>query len=207
MRLTDKLPDAFLKEIKALESAYLKYDDPIMQSGFSGGSKRWRQEREPILNAVYSDGDFLDVGCANGYLLECLVEWGKERTVKLTPFGIDIGSKLIKLAQKRLPEFADNFYVGNAWDWNPPRKFKYVYTLHDCVPKEYLKEFIIRLLTKTVAPGGRLILGSYGSRSHKIAPFDVDKFLNSYGLVVSGTAQGGRPPITKFAWVDKKGLR
>jgi hypothetical protein len=30
-------------------------------------------EREPILTAIDSGGDILDIGCANGYLLECLM--------------------------------------------------------------------------------------------------------------------------------------
>jgi len=203
MKLTARLPDNFLRKIKALESAYLEHDDPIAQSGFGGGAERWRAEREPILDAVKSDGELLDVGCANGYLLECLVKWGLERGVKLTPYGVDIGARLIELAKKRLPQFAENFYVGNAWDWEPPRQYRYVYALYDCVPQEYLKDYVYKLLSKAVAPGGRLIVGAYGSRSRGTAPFDVDGFLNSVGFEVCGTAEGGCPPITKFAWVDK----
>lgn len=202
MKLAERLPDKFLQEVEALEPAYLEHDDPIRQSGFGGGAERWHAEREPILNAVQSDGDLLDVGCANGYLLECLVKWGSERGVKVTPYGIDLGARLIALARKRLPRFAENFYVGNIWDWEPPRQFRYVYTLYDCVPQESLKDYVHRLLSEAVAPGGRLIVGAYGSRSRGTAPFDVDVFLRSVGLEVCGTAEGGCPPITKFAWVD-----
>ena len=88
--MTDEsLPDSFLAEIRALEDAYLRTDDPIRRSGFGGGSERWRAERSPILEAVTGDGDLLDIGCAVGYLAECLVEWGAERGVRLTPHGID----------------------------------------------------------------------------------------------------------------------
>ena len=34
------LPDAFLRELAALEEAYLRRSDPIEQSGFSGGPER-----------------------------------------------------------------------------------------------------------------------------------------------------------------------
>ena len=197
-----RLPADFLQQLKLLEKSYLSDDDPIRQSGFGGGPQRWRAEREPILNAVESDGDFLDVGCANGYLLECLIRWGKERGVVLIPYGIDRGSRLIELARQRLPEFRDNLFTGNAWDWMPPETFRYVYSLYDCVPLEFLEEYVHRLLVRTVAPGGRLIIGAYGSYSEKKPPFDTAAFLKSKGFDVAGTAQGGSPPITNFSWID-----
>ena len=93
----------------------------------------------------------LDVGCANGYLLKCLLEWGSERGLRLVPHGLDIGRRLIELAKERLPEFAGNFHVGNAWDWQPERKYGYVYMLYDCLPLDYLAEGVSRLL----GTGGR----------------------------------------------------
>ena len=103
-------------------------DNPIRQSGFSGGDERWRREREPILEALREPGgDFLDVCCANGYLLECLVKWAHDRGLDVVPFGIDQGSRLIEVARKRVPHFAGHFRVANAWDWKPPRRYRYVY--------------------------------------------------------------------------------
>lgn len=200
--LVRALPSDFLIGLKELEAAYLREDDPIRQSGFSGGAERWRAERGPILNAIEFDGDLLDIGCANGFLLKCLVEWGSERGLKLTPHGVDQGSKLIELAKVRLPEYADNFHVGNAWDWRPQRKYRYVYMLYDCLPLGYLADGVSRLLGWVVAPKGRLIVGAYGSKSDSIPPFDIGKFLESEGFAVSGNAEGGVGPITKFAWLD-----
>ena len=119
------------------------------------------------------------------------------------PHGLDRGKGLIELARKRLPEFRENFYIGNAWDWMPPRMFRYVYSLHDCVPPDYLEEYIHRLLARTVKPGGRLIIGAYGSRSEAKPAFDVAAFLKSTGFEVTGTAEGGDPPVAKFAWTDR----
>ena len=199
----DVLPDDFLAEVRALEDAYLQSDDPIRQSGFGGGSDRWRAERGPILEAVTSDGDLLDIGCAVGYLAECLVEWGAERGVRLTPHGIDVGERLIAEAKRRLPWYADNFHVANGWDWRPRRRFRYVYTLSDCVPLEMLQEYVGLLLDRLVEVGGRLIVGSYGSRSRRALPLALGDVLASYGYVVAGQASGGDPPLTAFAWIDR----
>ncbi len=199
-----KLPAKFLKQLKSLEDSYLKETDPIRQSGFGGGEERWRQEREPILDAIDSDGDFLDIGCANGYLLECLIAWANDRGMKITPYGLDIWEKLIKIARERLKKYKDNFYVGNAWEWIPPWKFQYVYTLYDCVPEQYLEEYIKRLLSNVVEPNGRLIIGAYGSLTRSEPPYDLVGFLKSRNFEIVGHSNGGNPPVSLFVWLDNK---
>jgi SAM-dependent methyltransferase len=203
MKRSDKLPESYLEIIKALEVSYLESDDPIRQSGFGGGPERWRAERKPILGAIESDGDLMDIGCANGYLLECMMEWGAERGLELVPHGLDIGSRLIDLAKNRFPEFASNFHVGNAWDWKPPRQYRYVYSVCDSVPMDYLDRYVARVIERIVEPGGRLILGAYGSRSQGRPPFDVVAWLESRGYDLVGSAEGGEPPIALFAWTDR----
>ena len=61
-------PAGFLEDARGLKAAYLTSDDPIRQSGFGGGRGRWVSERSPLVEAIDADGDFLDVGCANGLL-------------------------------------------------------------------------------------------------------------------------------------------
>lgn len=197
------LPVDFLSELRDLEEAYLRSSDPIEQSGFHGGSVRWRAEREPILEAITADGHLLDIGCANGYLLECLVAWGRERGRTLIPHGLDQGARLIELARRRQPHVADHFFVGNAWDWEPPRRFHYVYTIVDEVPSEYLGDYFRRLLARIVSPGGRLIVGAYGSRSRGEPPRDVVAVLDSAGLPVAGSTECANGGITRFAWTDR----
>jgi SAM-dependent methyltransferase len=197
-----RLPDAFLNELRALEASSLQRSDPIEQSGFGGGSERWQAEREPILDAVTSDGELLDIGCANGYLLECLMAWGRERGITLIPYGLDLGARLIDLARQRHPRVADHFFVGNAWEWEPPRRFRFVYTLLDAVPPSFLPTYLDRLLARVVAPGGRLIVGDYGSRSRGFPARDVEAILQSAGLTVAGSATAG-DGIARFAWVDR----
>jgi hypothetical protein len=197
------LPPEFLSRLRQLEDVYLSSEDPIRQSGFGGGAERWRREREPLLEAFRNGGDLLDTCCANGYLLESLRNWGRLGGLEITPFGIDLSAKLIALARRRLPQFADHFHVANAWDWHPRRRYEYVYALWDCVPEDYLTEFVRRLITRCVAPAGRLILGAYGSLSRNRQPFDLETFLRSAGYQVCGAAWGGDPPVARFAWIDR----
>lgn len=199
------LPDDFLRELAELEAAYLRKSDPIEQSGFHGGPARWRAEREPILDAIRDDGELLDTGCANGYLLECLVGWGRERGVTLMPYGLDQGARLIRLARGRFPGLDAHFYVGNAWDWEPPRTYRYVYQLLDVIPDDYLPAHLPRLMERVVSPGGRLIIGDYGSHSRRIPARDVAAILRSVGLTVAGTTEAGSAQRTRFAWVERAG--
>jgi len=203
MLLNDnKLPVAFLAHLRDLEETYLRETDPVRQSGFGGGHERWRTERELILDAVAGDGDFLDVGCANGYLLECLVQWGQERHVRLTPYGVDCGAHLIALAQQRLPQYTAHFWVANAWEWTPPRQFRYVYSLFDCVPEALLPAYIRRLFARYVQMDGTLIIGAYGSSSRHEAARDIASDIEGAGFRVAGTSSRGALPVARVAWIN-----
>ncbi len=50
----------------------------------------------------------LDIGCANGYLLESLVKWTSDRGLAVTPYGIESSEKLIAVARERLPQYKDS---------------------------------------------------------------------------------------------------
>ena len=191
------LPRPHVEQVAALEASYLESEDPVEQSGFGGGSERWLLEREPILDGIARSGELLDVGCANGHLLDCLCSWGERRGLKLSPYGLDLGARLVESARARLPH--GEFWVGDAWEWNPTRRFENVYLLYDCVPREYLEPQVRRLLERALRPGGRLILGAYGSASRRLVPFDVGRFLAARGFEVLGSTRVGR---ARFAWIE-----
>jgi SAM-dependent methyltransferase len=201
---TPPLPPAFLDHLATLEAAYLRESDPIKQSGFSGGPERWRAERSPILDAISTSGDLLDIGCANGHLLECSSSWAAARGLALTPFGIDCSAALVALARERLPNFRDNFWVANAWGWTPPRRFQYVYSVFDCVPRANLGAFTQQLLDNVVAPGGRLILGAYGSRARHEPSAPIDAILTELGYGIAGSTSIGTPETARFAWINNR---
>lgn len=193
-------PD-FIEGMASLQDVYLSSDDPAVQSGFSGGRERWVAERSPIAAAIDRDGDFLDVGCANGLLLEDLVGWAVSVGHHIVPYGVDLGHELIQLARQRLPTFATNFVVADAWSWEPERTWDHVFSLVDLAPDYLACEWLGRL-TGWVAPGGRLIIGSYGSRSREVEPADVARVLERCGYDVTGEAFAGEPAISRFAWTD-----
>jgi len=147
-----------------LESAYISHDEPWRQSGMSGPEERWTSLRKPVADCIDRSGSFLDIGCANGYLLECTLRWTAERGLRIEPFGLDNSERLLELAKKRLPGYADNFFHGNAYDWKGPQRFDFVRTELVYVPGELEGAYLSHLLTEVVAPGGKLLVANYMER-------------------------------------------
>jgi len=143
----------------ALAAAYLGEQDPRWQSGFDGDADLWRQARSFILDAVPRSGSFLDVGCANGHLLESIAEWAAERGLELTLHGLELDADLANEARRRLPNLASRIYTGNVSDWMPPQRFTYVRTGLEYVPPGREAALIGRLFGDVIEPGGRLIVG------------------------------------------------
>jgi SAM-dependent methyltransferase len=122
--------------------AYLVGDNPRAQSGHSGDDARWESARRPIVAAIDRDGSFLDVGCASGYLMECVQRWAAEAGHSVQPFGLEIAPALAELARRRLPQWADRIFVGNARSWLPPRRFDFVRTGLDYAPPGRARELV-----------------------------------------------------------------
>lgn len=189
--------------------AYLAADNPRAQSGHSGDETRWKQARGLITDAIDRHGSFLDMGCANGYLLESLVRWTEEQGIILSPFGVDIAPELVALARHRLPHWSDRFFVGNALYWNPPQQFDFVQfdfvrTGLEYVPRCRQNALVSRLLSQVVAPGGRLIIGVFNEEPHISA---VEEQLKLWGFWVAGKSE--RPHSRdqrlhyKILWIEK----
>ena len=92
------------------EEAYLGGDNPRAQSGFGGNQERWELARRPIVEAIDGPGTFLDIGCANGHLMECVARWSPH---PVEPYGLDFAPGLVELARRRLPHMAGRY--GLAW--------------------------------------------------------------------------------------------
>jgi hypothetical protein len=123
----------FSREQAFHEAKYLAGANPRQQSGFGRDANDWERFRRPVVAPIDKDGSFLDVGCANGLLMESVAAWAGEGGRRIEPFG---------LASTR---------------------FDFVRTELVYVPPSRRREYAERLLEQFVAPGGLLLICSYGS--------------------------------------------
>ena len=161
--LTRAERDFFAQEQALHETKYLAGTNPRQQSGFGRDATDWARFRRSVVAPIDRDGSFLDIGCANGLLMESVVAWAREGGHQIEPFGLDISETLAELARQRLPQWRERIFVGNALLWEPPIRFDFVRTELVYVPLSRRREYASRLLQRFVAPGGRLIICSYGS--------------------------------------------
>jgi len=175
---------------KELEEAYLQYDEPWRQSGFSGPEERWVACRKPIAECIEESGSFLDIGCANGYLLECILKWTAERNINIIPYGLDLSPQLTELAKQRLPKYRQNIYTGNGWLWPSPIRFDYVHTEVVYVPEELQKRYIKRIIETYLADGGRLLLTEYRSREDPADKPWIDRTLKKWKINTTKRVSG-----------------
>jgi 2-polyprenyl-3-methyl-5-hydroxy-6-metoxy-1,4-benzoquinol methylase len=196
--MSDGARDRFFATARAAIAAnYLaEPDNPYRQSGRTSGAARWEQTRRCLALALHKSGDFMDVGCANGLLLETLIGWARERGFALRPHGIDFVPELVELARRRHPEQRASFAVANAFDWQPARTYDFVRTNLEYVPRADRAEFV-RRQHAAVAPGGRLIVCHY--RNSGDPPGDPRAVAIDAGFCVSGTTEA---PGVEVAWVD-----
>jgi SAM-dependent methyltransferase len=168
------------REMEALVvPAYLEAETPWQQSGKSGGAADWEWSRSLIADAIDRDGTFLDIGCANGYLMECLPRWAGAH---VEPYGVDISAKLVELARKRLPRWRDRLWVGNALTWSPPMRFTYIRTGLEYVPRQRRAELVGRLLEYCE----RLVVGVFNEHRSEQA---TEEFLLDSGFEPSGRSE------------------
>ncbi len=91
---------------RVLDPAYLAAETAEGGSGFGGTAEDWRAERSVLCDSIDRNGSFLDTGCANGHLMESVVQWCAERDITVEPYGVDISEPLVELARRRLTALA-----------------------------------------------------------------------------------------------------
>lgn len=193
----------FAERTALLEDVYLRAENPRGQSGFSRDEQGWERARRPIASALHRSGTFLDIGCANGLLMESIARWAAEAGHTVEPHGVDISAKLVALARHRLPAWAERLHVGNALDWSPPRRYDFVRTELVYVPDALRRPYVERLLSQVVAEHGRLILCAYkGPRG--VEPLSEE--LRGWGYRPGGPVEARDPDgrvLTHVFWLDR----
>jgi hypothetical protein len=186
----------YADNLRLLEPAYLRGTTPQAGSGFGGDAQLWRLRRGIVVAGIDRDGTFLDVGCANGLLMESVVAWADHH---IEPYGVELAPGLVALARARLPHWADRIEVGNAIDYRPERRFTFVHVLLDLVPTARRGDLVRHALTTLVEPGGRLLV------SHYVAVGGSDRsaaaHLRGLGFDVVGEAAAA-DGAASTAWLD-----
>jgi hypothetical protein len=184
--------------------AYLAAADPRGQSGSSSTPAEWESARRFIFAAIDRDGTFLDVGCANGHLMECAARWLTEEGHRIEPYGLEIVPELAALARRRLPAWQDRIFLGNAMDWVPQQRFDFVRTGLEYVPKRLRPQLVHHLLESTVARGGRLIIGAHSEMAG--SPPQLESAVASWGFGVSGRVEVRHTKdyrvVRRAFWID-----
>jgi len=156
----------YYERVRALlEDSYAAADARGDIFGASGsGAKNmahWEARRRAIAGAFDRDGTWLDVGCANGLLMETLIAWVAEKGHRIEPYGLDLSERIAETARRRLPRWAARIWTGNVMEFEPPMRFDYVTALADAVPEYRVADMIRRLARLFVKRGGRLVLSCY----------------------------------------------
>lgn len=140
--------DYYQHTLELLEDSYVAADergDLAGGSGSGGGLARWQRKRKVIAAAFDHDGTWLDVGCANGLLMETLCRWAADRNVRVEPYGLELSQRVAQRARLRLTRWAERIWSGNVMTWMPPMRFDYVTLLPEFVPTELRGAMLVRV--------------------------------------------------------------
>jgi SAM-dependent methyltransferase len=177
---------------------YLSAETPWEGSGKSGTAHDWEYSRSHIAHAIDRPGSFLDVGCANGYMLECLPRWS---AFALDLYGLDISPQLVERAGRRLPNLADHLFIGNALTWTSGIHFDFARTNLDYVPVHRRRQLVENLLSQV----GRLIVGVF---NEQLDERPTERLVASWGYRIAGRSErlNLRKPQVDYRvfWVDSE---
>jgi len=160
--------------------AYLAAGTAPGGSGSSRDAAGWEYARSLLAEAVVPGQRFLDIGCANGLLMESMAAWAG-----VEPYGLEISPELAELARRRLPRWADRIWIGNALEWEPHR-FETVRTGLDYVPRPRRHELVEHLLDHC----DRLVVGVFNEEREKRS---LETEVGSWGFAVAGRTERLHP--------------
>ena len=174
--------------------AYLAAETVVGGSGSSRDGAGWEYARSLLAGAAAPGQTFLDIGCANGLLMESMARWAG-----IEPYGLEISRELAELARRRLPQWVDRIWVGNAISWQPLHRFDVVRTGVDYVPIPRRKQLVEHLLSYS----GRLVIGVFNEERRSRS---LEGEVASWGFAISGRSERPHPHpqlAYRIFWIDK----
>jgi hypothetical protein len=204
----------YQRTLELLEKPYLAAGargDLAGGSGSGGGLERWERKRRVLVGAFDHDGSWLDVGCANGLLMETLTTWAREKRLRLEPYGLELSPRIAEVTRQRLPLWADRIWTGNVMTWEPQMRFDYITVIADSVPQTARQNLVERLITRFLSSTGRLIFSIYVPRP-PAAPAELppaSTVLKRFGYRIKGEAEARIDGELKVsaAWLDVIGAK
>jgi SAM-dependent methyltransferase len=173
--------------------AYLAAETPEGGSGSSRDAAGWEYARSLLADACSPGQTFLDVGCANGHLMKSMADWAS-----IEPYGVDISPELVEVARRRLPQWSDRIWVGNAASWEPPRPFDVVRTGLDYVPADRRRPYVEHLLRFC----DRLVIGVHNEERDRPGH---EEEVAAWGFEIAGRGVRDHPHprlVYKAFWLD-----
>ena len=170
-------------------------DTPEGGSGSSRDAAGWEYARSLIAVAVQPGQTFLDIGCANGHLMESMARWAG-----VEPYGLEISAELADVARRRLPQWTNRIWVGNAVSWTPTHGFSVVRTSLDFVPAPRRQRLVEHLLSYA----GRLVIGVFNEEPETRA---LESEVASWGFAIVGRSEREHPhPRLSYRafWIDAR---
>jgi SAM-dependent methyltransferase len=159
------------------------------------GYREWRRQRSFIAADIGAPGTFLDLGCANGFLVCCLRKWSRHA---LIPYGIDIDPAAIEECRRLFPRHHTHFSCANVRDLPEhlaaefPQRFDYVFWN---IPSGWriddARDHVERLMP-LVGSAGKLLLAVYGR--------------NAPDVSASEWEADGRAVINVFTGLQERGV-
>jgi SAM-dependent methyltransferase len=149
----------------------------IQGSKCSGTFQFWISTRAFISDAIKKSGTILDIGCANGFLLACLTQWLQQKSLTLTPYGIECDPSVLQ-CKRLFPHLYDNghfiqidleTFLSSPAKEAPafPPLFDFIYWNvweNGCELEEELHQRWLCILCSMTSLGGKLLLGLYGTK-------------------------------------------
>jgi len=193
--------DWFSAMSEMVTGPYLNAETPWEGSGKSGTAQDWEYSRSHVVHAIDRPGSFLDVGCANGYMLECLPRWSQH---PLDLYGLDISPQLVTRAHERLPDLAGHLFVGNALSWQSGARFDFARTNLDYVPANRKRQLVENLMSQV----DRLIVGVF---NEQLDERPTEQLVATWGYRISGRSErlNLRKPQVDYRvfWIDHEERR